>query len=154
VEITKQRMWPPITIHQPRYHLFERRAETEVLQTAAREGVGVIAFSPLAQGILTDRYLEGIPEGSRAATDPGNGGIGRAAVKSEVIAKVRLLNVIAKRRGQTMAQLALAWVLKDPRVTSVLIGASSPEQVQQNVACLKNLAFSADELAEIDRICA
>ncbi len=154
VEIAKQRMWPPITIHQPRYHLFERRAETEVLPTAAREGVGVIAFSPLAQGILTDRYLEGIPDGSRAATDPGNGGIGRAAVKPEVITKVRLLHAIAQRRGQTMAQMALAWVLKDPRVSSVLIGASSPEQVQQNVACLKNLTFSVDELAEIDRICA
>ena len=154
VEITKQRMWSPITIHQPRYHLFERRAETEVLPTAAREGVGVIAFSPLAQGILTDRYLDGIPDGSRAATDPGNGGIGRAAVKPEVIAKVRLLHAIAQRRGQSMAQMALAWVLKDPRVSSVLIGASSPEQVQQNVACLKNLTFSVDELAEIDRICA
>ncbi len=153
VDLTKQRAWAPLTIHQPRYHLFERQAEHEVLPTAGREGVGVIVFSPLAQGILTDRYLDGIPAGSRAATDPGNGGIGRDAVKPDVIAKVRQLNAVAKRRGQTMAQMALAWVLKDPRVTSVLIGASAPEQVAQNVACLSNLSFSFDELAEIDRIC-
>ena len=154
VELTRQRAWAPLTIHQPRYHLFERGVEHSVLPTAGREGVGVIVFSPLAQGILTDRYLDGIPAGSRAATDPGNGGIGRDAVKPEVIAKVRKLNEVARRRDQTMAQMALAWVLKDSRVTSVLIGASSPEQVQQNVACLANLSFSAQELDEIDRICA
>ncbi len=153
VELARQREWAPITIHQPRYHLFERQAESEVLPTAGREGVGVIVFSPLAQGILTDRYLEGIPAGSRAAIDPGNGGIGRDALKPEVIAKVRQLNIIANRRGQTMAQMALAWVLKDPRVTSVLIGASSPEQVAQNVACLGNLSFATEELQEIDAIC-
>jgi L-glyceraldehyde 3-phosphate reductase len=154
VDLTRQRGWAPITIHQPRYHLFERQAESEVLPTAGREGVGVIVFSPLAQGILTDRYLDGIPAGSRAATEPGNGGIGRDAVRPEVIAKVRHLDRVAKQRGQSMAQMALAWVLKDPRVTSVLIGASSPEQVRQNAACLKQLAFSPDELADIDRICA
>jgi L-glyceraldehyde 3-phosphate reductase len=154
IELTKQHALAPIIIHQPRYHLLEREVERTVLPTAGREGVGVIVFSPLAQGLLTDRYLDGIPAGSRAATDPGNGGIGRDAVRPEVIAKVRRLDEIAKRRGQTMAQLALAWVLKDPHVTSVLIGASAPEQVRQNVACLGNLSFSAHELDEIDRICA
>ena len=154
VELTKQRAWAPLTIHQPRYHLFERAVEHTVLPTAGREGVGVIVFSPLAQGILTDRYLDGIPAGSRAANEPGNGGIGRDAVKPDVIARVRKLNEVAKRRSQTMAQMALAWVLKDSRVTSVLIGASSPEQVLQNVACLSNLSFSGHELDEIDRICA
>ncbi len=154
VAITKQRGWAPITIHQPRYHLFERGVEQTVLPTAGKEGVGVIVFSPLAQGILTDRYLNGIPPGSRAAADPGNGGIGRGAVTEAVIGKVRQLNEIAKSRGQTMAQMALSWVLKDARVTSVLIGASAPEQVQQNVVCIQNLHFTAEELQAIDAICA
>jgi L-glyceraldehyde 3-phosphate reductase len=154
IELTRRQSWAPITIHQPRYHLFERRIEQSVLPTAGREGVGVIAFSPLAQGILTDRYLQGIPDGSRAATDPGNGGIGRSAVTPETIAKVRQLHAIATRRGQTMAQMALSWLLKDQRVTSVLIGASAPEQVDQNVACVSRLDFSPEELADIDRIAA
>ncbi len=153
LELTRRHDWAPITIHQPRYHLFERTPEKTVLPTAARDGVGVIVFSPLAQGILTDRYLDGIPAGSRAATDPGNGGIGPAAVTPATVAKVRALNAIAKRRGQTMAQLALSWLLRDARVTSVLIGASAPEQIDQNVACVSNLAFSDGELSEIDHIC-
>jgi L-glyceraldehyde 3-phosphate reductase len=153
LELTHRHGWAPITIHQPRYHLLERGVEKTVLPTAGREGVGVIVFSPLAQGILTDRYLDGIPAGSRAATDPGNGGIGPSAVTPATVAKVRALDAIAKRRGQTMAQLALSWLLRDGRVTSVLIGASSPEQVDQNVACVSNLAFAEGELAEIDRAC-
>ncbi len=151
--LTRGHDWAPITIHQPRYHLFERTAEKSVLPTAAREGVGVIVFSPLAQGLLTDRYLAGIPAGSRAATDPGNGGIGPSAVTPATVAKVRALNAIAAERGQTMAQFALSWLLRDERVTSVLIGASAPEQIDQNVACVANLAFAADELSEIDRVC-
>lgn len=154
VALTQKRGWAPITIHQPRYHLFERDVEQSVLPTAEKEGVGVIVFSPLAQGILTDRYLNGIPAGSRAAANPGNGGIGSGAVTDAVMAKVRQLNQLAQARGQTMAQMALAWVLKDPRVTSVLIGASSPEQVRQNVMCIQNLNFKAEELQRIDEICA
>ena len=150
--VAADRGWAPITIHQPRYHLFERTIERTVLPTAGRAGVGVIAFSPLAQGILTDRYLNGIPPGSRAATDPGNGGIGPSAVTPATLEKVRQLNGLAQRRGQSMAQMALSWLLKDARVTSVLIGASSPEQVDQNVACVSRLDFTAEELSEIDRI--
>jgi L-glyceraldehyde 3-phosphate reductase len=153
LELTRRHRWAPITIHQPRYHLFERGVERTVLPTAGRDGVGVIVFSPLAQGILTDRYLDGIPAGSRAASDPGNGGIGPSAVTPATVAKVRALSAIAQWRGQTMAQFALSWLLRDARVTSVLIGASSPEQVDQNVACVSNLAFADGELAEIDRIC-
>ena len=153
LELTRRAGLAPITIHQPRYHLFERTPERSVLPTAGREGVGVIVFSPLAQGLLTDRYLDGIPPGSRAAADPGNGGIGPGAVTPEAVAKVRALNAVAKRRGQSMAQLALAWLLRDERVTSVLIGASAPEQIDQNVACVANLAFTPGELLEIDRVC-
>jgi L-glyceraldehyde 3-phosphate reductase len=145
--------WAPITIHQPRYHLLERDVEADVLPTAEREGVGVIAFSPLAQGLLTDRYLEGIPSDSRAAVNKGNGAIDASRITPEVQARLRALNAVARRRGQSLAQMALAWILRDPRVTSVLTGASRPEQVVDSLACLRNLTFAADELAEIDRIC-
>jgi L-glyceraldehyde 3-phosphate reductase len=145
--------WTPITIHQPRYHLFERTIEQTVLPTAAREGVGVIAFSPLAQGLLTDRYLNGIPADSRAASNKGNGAMNPDRLTPERLSQIRALNEVAKQRGQTLAQMALAWILRDKRVTSVLTGASRPEQITDNLACLANLAFSAEELAEIDRIC-
>lgn len=150
VDLAKSRSWAPITIHQPYYNLLGRQAEHEVLPTAGREGVGVIAFSPLSQGLLTDRYLNGIPADSRVALNKGNGAISADRVTPATIAKIQRLDAIAKARGQSLAQMALAWLLKDERVTSVLIGASSPEQVRQNVACIANLAFSAAELAAIE----
>lgn len=148
--ITRQKDWAPITIHQPYYHMLARQAEREVLPAAGQEGVGVIAFCPLAQGLLTDRYLNGIPEGSRASL--ANGGWLRSTITPEAVSKVRLLNEVAACRGQTLAQMALAWLLKDQRVTSVLIGASKPQQVDDCVGSLANQAFSAEELATIDTI--
>jgi L-glyceraldehyde 3-phosphate reductase len=152
VALVRERGWAPITIHQPYYNLFGRQAETEVLPTAGREGVGVIAFCPLAQGLLTRRYLDGIPKDSRAAS-PGGDWL-RSTITEAAVAKARALDAIARRRGQNLAQMALAWLLKDSRVTSVLIGASSPEQVRENVGCLAKPDFSKDELAEIDVVCA
>ncbi len=154
VHIMRERSWAPITIHQPYYNLLGRNAEREVLPTAGREGVGVIAFSPLAQGLLTGKYLNGIPADSRAALGKGNGAMGADRVTPELVAKLQKLDAIAKARGQNLAQLALSWLLKDERVTSVLIGASKPEQVADNVGCLKAAPFSADELAAIEKIVA
>jgi len=151
VDIVTARGWAPITIHQPHYHLLARQPEQEVLPTAAREGVGVIAFCPLAQGLLTDRYLKGISPDSRAAT-PGGGWL-RSTLTAENIARAQKLDAIAKRRGQSLAQMSLAWLLKDQRVTSVLIGASSVAQLQDNVGCLAKPDFSADEVKEIDAAC-
>ena len=148
--ITRHQRWAPITIHQPYYHMLARQAEREVLPTAGREGVGVIAFCPLAQGLLTDRYLNGIPEGTRAAH--ANGGWLRSTITPEAVAKVRQLNAVAASRGQTLPQMALAWLLKDQRVTSVLIGASKPQQVDDCVGSLAKLAFSTEELAAIETI--
>jgi L-glyceraldehyde 3-phosphate reductase len=152
VQIMRERQWAPITIHQPRYNLLARTIEREVLPTAGREGVGVIAFCPLAQGLLTSKYLKGIPPDSRAALNKGNGGLHADRVTPDVIAKVAKLDAIAAARGQNLAQMALAWLLKDERVTSVLIGASKPEQVVDCVGCLKAAPFSAEELAAIDAI--
>jgi L-glyceraldehyde 3-phosphate reductase len=150
VEIMRQRQWAPITIHQPRYNLLDRIPETTVLPTAGREGVGVIAFSPLAQGLLTGKYLGGIPADSRVALGMGNGAMGEDRLSPATLGKIQKLAVIAHQRGQSLAQLALAWVLRDPRVTSALIGASKPQQVVDCVAALKNLRFTADELAAIE----
>jgi L-glyceraldehyde 3-phosphate reductase len=119
-----------------------------VVEVCDREGLGIIAFSPLGQGMLTDRYLGGIPEDSRAARDHF---LKRDFINEENMARVRGLNEIAQRRGQALAQMAIAWVLRDPRVTSALIGASSVRQLETNVAALDNLDFSDEELAEIDR---
>jgi L-glyceraldehyde 3-phosphate reductase len=152
VDLAKARALAPITIHQPYYNMLGRQAEHEVLPTAGREGVGVIAFSPLSQGLLTDRYLNGIPADSRVAQNKGNGAMSADRVTPAMIARIQRLAAIAKPRGQSLAQMALAWLLKDERVTSVLIGASSPEQVKQNVGCIANLAFSADELAAIEAV--
>jgi L-glyceraldehyde 3-phosphate reductase len=138
----------PILIHQPSYSLLNRWIEPEVLDTCGEEGVGIIAFSPLGQGMLTDRYLDGIPADSRAAKDFY---LKKDFINEDNMARVKALNEIAQRRGQKLASMALAWVLRDPRVTSALIGASSVEQLETNVAALHNLAFSDDELAEIDR---
>jgi L-glyceraldehyde 3-phosphate reductase len=138
----------PLVIHQPSYSMLNRWIEDELLETLGELGVGCIVFSPLAQGMLTDKYLEGIPEGSRATRDSS---LSPDLITEETREKLRALNEIAARRGQTLAQLALAWALRDPRVTSVLIGASSVEQLEANVAALDRLDFTEDELAEIDR---
>ena len=142
----------PLVIHQPRYSMLDRWVEPDLLPVTKREGLGVIAFCPLAQGLLTDRYLAGIPTDSRAAS--ATGFLSANQVQPEIVAKVRQLAGIAQRRGQNMAQMALAWVLRDEAVTSALIGASRVSQIEENVAALSNLKFSAEELAEIDRILA
>lgn len=139
----------PCLIHQPKYSMFERWVEGGLLDVLGKEGIGCIPFSPLAQGLLTDKYLNGIPEGSRAAK---SWGFLKPEQVGPAIEKVKLLNEIAKRRGQTLAQMSLVWLLKDPRVTSVLIGASSVAQLDDNVAALKNLRFSKQELDEIEFI--
>jgi L-glyceraldehyde 3-phosphate reductase len=141
------RLGTPLLIHQPSYSLLNRWIEPEVLDVCGRDGLGIIAFSPLGQGMLTDRYLGGIPEDSRAAQDHF---LKQDFINEENMARVRGLNEIAQRRGQALAQMALAWVLRDPRVTSALIGASSVKQLETNVAALDNLEFSDEELAEID----
>jgi L-glyceraldehyde 3-phosphate reductase len=139
----------PVLIHQPSYSMFNRWVETEGLLDATQEvGAGVIAFSPLAQGMLTDKYLHGIPEGSRATQ---HSSLDPAMLSDAAIAHLRALDEIARGRGQSLAQMALAWALRDPRVTSLVAGASSVAQLEQNVAALQNLEFSADELAAIDR---
>ena len=142
------RLGTPLLIHQPSYSLLNRWVEPELLDTLAELGVGCIAFSPLAQGVLTDKYLEGIPSGARAGRASS---LSPDVLTDETMAKVRGLNEIAAGRGQTLAQMAIAWVLRDPRMTSALIGASSVEQIEANVAALNRLDFTADELAEIDR---
>jgi len=139
----------PLLIHQPSYSMLNRWIESEGLLDALGDlGIGCIAFSPLAQGLLTDRYLAGVPEGSRASR-PGS--LSAELLSDETLDKVRSLSDIAQARGQSLAQLAISWVLRDPRVTSALIGASSVEQLEANVRSLDGAAFAADELAEIDR---
>src|SRR5499433_415603 len=138
----------PLLIHQPSYSLLNRWIEQDLLNVLGEEGVGCIVFSPLAQGVLTDRYLAGVPAGSRASR-PGT--LSTELLTAETLAKVRALNEIATRRGQTLAQMALAWTQRDTRVTSALVGASSVAQLEQNIAALDNLDFSTDELAETDR---
>lgn len=140
----------PCLIHQPKYSMYERWVEAELLAVLEQEGVGCIPFSPLAQGLLTDRYLHGIPEGSRASKP--HGFLQSSQVTPERVAQSQRLNNIAQQRGQTLAQLALAWVLRDPRITTVLIGASSVEQLDQNLGCLEKREFSQDELAAIEEI--
>jgi L-glyceraldehyde 3-phosphate reductase len=138
----------PLVIHQPSYSMFNRWIEPELLDAVEEEGIGCIAFSPLAQGMLTDRYLNGIPEGSRASLDLS---LSKEKLNEETLAKVRSLDAIAKGRGQTLAQMAIAWVLRDARVTSALVGASSVEQLEASLGALAGPAFAEDELAEIDR---
>lgn len=140
----------PCLIHQPRYNMFERWVEGGLLQVLDEKGCGCIAYSPLAQGSLTDKYLKGIPEGSRAARQGTT--VGARYLSGERLEKIRALNQIAAGRGQTLAQLALAWVLRRPEVTSVLIGASSTAQLDDNVASLKRLDFTEEELAAIEEI--
>ena len=138
----------PLLIHQPSYSLLNRWIEEDLLDALGEEGVGCIVFSPLAQGLLTTKYLDGVPEDSRAAQD---GSFSRDMLTEEALDHVRALNGIAQERGQSLAQMALAWALRDPRVTSTLIGASSVRQLEENVGALDTLEFSDDELAAIDR---
>jgi L-glyceraldehyde 3-phosphate reductase len=138
----------PLLIHQPSYSMFNRWIEDRLLDVLDAEGVGCIAFSVLAQGLLTDKYLQGIPQGSRASRD---GSLTREMLNDENLARIRALNAIAVARGQSLAQMAIAWALRDPRVTSVLIGASSVVQLEQNVTALEALELTADEIAAIDR---
>lgn len=138
----------PCLIHQPRYSMFERWVEDELLDVLEEEGIGCIPFSPLAQGLLTNKYIKGIPEGSRATRE--------VFLKPEDVAtahdKIVALNTIAQQRGQSLAQMALAWILRDKRITSVLIGASSVKQLDDNVEMLKNVSFTAEELANIEKV--
>ena len=141
----------PCLIHQPRYNLFDRWVEKDaLLGTLEEEGIGCIVFSPLEQGILTDRYLDGFPTDSRAVRDGRY--LKQGQITEERLDKVRLLQTLAHQREQRLAQMAIAWVLKDPRVTSVVIGASKPNQILDNVAALDNLNFSTEELEEIEKI--
>jgi L-glyceraldehyde 3-phosphate reductase len=138
----------PLLIHQPSYSMLNRWIEHGLLDVLGAEGVGCIAFSPLAQGMLTSRYLHGIPEGSRAQQDSS---LSKEMLNDANLNHVRGLNAIAERRGQSLAQMALAWALRDPRVTSVLLGASSVAQLEENVAALGHLDFTDAELAEINQ---
>lgn len=140
----------PLLIHQPKYSLFERWVEPELLGVLEEEGVGCIPFSPLAQGLLTDRYLNGVPENSRVAKS--HGFLSEDQLTDHTLGMIRQLNDIAQQRGQSLAQMALAWLLKDKRVTTVLIGASSVEQLQQNLRCRDQAEFSTDELQQIEAV--
>ncbi|AOJ88121.1 MULTISPECIES: L-glyceraldehyde 3-phosphate reductase [Burkholderia] len=140
----------PLLIHQPSYNMLNRWVEQDLLGTLDDIGTGSIAFTPLAQGLLTSKYLNGVPADARV-NKPGGGSLKQDHLSADNLEHVRKLNGIAERRGQSLAQMALAWVLRNGRVTSALIGASRAEQVRENVGALKNLEFSADELAEIDR---
>ncbi|MFS9436419.1 aldo/keto reductase [Citrobacter sp. C348] len=143
----------PLLIHQPSYNLLNRWVDSSgLLDTLDTNGIGCIAFTPLAQGLLTGKYLNGIPEGSRMQREGKKvRGLTENMLTEENLNSLRLLNEMAQRRGQSMAQMALSWLLKDNRVTSVLIGASRPEQLEENVQALNNLTFSAEELAQIDK---
>jgi L-glyceraldehyde 3-phosphate reductase len=138
----------PLLIHQPSYSMLNRWIEPELLDVLEEEGAGCIVFSPLAQGMLSDKYLDGIPAGSRASRSAT---LSPDLITEKAVAKIRALNEIARGRGQSLAQLALAWAVRDPRVTSALAGASSVEQLEANVAALDNLDFTSEELGEIDR---
>jgi L-glyceraldehyde 3-phosphate reductase len=141
----------PLLIHQPRYHLLDRWVEDGLSAVLSEVGAGCIAYCPLAQGLLTDRYLHGIEAGSRASKP--HGFLKPEHVTDQVMSRVRTLNNIAAQRGQTLAQLALSWVLARPSVTSVVIGSSSLQQIQENVAALDNKQFTPEEFAEIDAAC-
>jgi L-glyceraldehyde 3-phosphate reductase len=142
----------PCLIHQPKYSMFERWVEGGLLNVLGNEGVGCIPFSPLAQGLLTNKYLHGIPEDSRAARPTGF--LQKSHITDERLSQIRDLNSLAVQRSQSLAQMALAWILKDERVTSVLIGASRPEQLSDSLKALDNLQFSAEELVKIEEILA
>ena len=151
IKILKE-LGTPCLIHQPRYSMFDRWVEDGLLDVLEENGVGCIPFSPLEQGLLTNKYLKGIPTDSRASSHRGNGAIEEDFVSEDKISKVRELNVLAEARGQNLAQMALAWIMKDSRITSVLIGASKPSQVLDSIGCLANYSFSEEELKRINSI--
>lgn len=150
VQIVRENRWAPIILHQPNYSLLNRWIDGSLKGTCRELGLGIIAFCPLYQGLLTDRYLNGVPSGSRATVP--NSLLRSGDLRPEVIEMVRELAAHAKERGQTLAQMALAWVLRDDSVTSALIGASSAEQIRENVVAVRNTTFTADELAKLDAI--
>ena len=143
----------PCLVHQPRYNMFDRAIEAGLLAVLKQEQIGAIVFSPLAQGLLTNKYLQGIPAGSRAARGEQIY-LGESDISADKVAKARLLDVVARERGQTLAQLALAWVLRDEAISSAIVGASRVQQIEDCVAALENLNFSADELQRIEAILA
>ncbi|HEY0068244.1 MAG TPA: L-glyceraldehyde 3-phosphate reductase [Flavisolibacter sp.] len=140
----------PLLIHQPKYSLLDRWVENGLLDVLETEGVGCISFSSLAQGLLTNKYLNGIPQDSRAASGRGNGALEASGITEQTLQTIRRLNSLAERRGQSLAQMSLAWILKDPRMTSIIIGASRPEQVVDSLKALDNYAFTDEELGEIE----
>src|SRR5215203_1329603 len=146
------RLGTPLLIHQPKYSMLERWVENGLLNVLEKNGVGCITFSSLAQGLLTNKYLNGIPEDSRAASKRGNGALEAGGLTPETLNKIRQLNDLAQQRQQSLAQMALSWVLKDRRITSVIIGASKAEQVANSIQCLNNLSFTQEELNMIDGI--
>ena len=152
VGICERHGWAPIIIHQPNYSMFNRWIENSLRDAAGKMGLGIIAFCPLYQGLLTDKYLDGIPDGSRAATTDGL--LRDEDLCESVIQTLRQLSSIASDRGQTLAQMALAWVLRDNRVSSALIGASSPEQIRENCKATQKLTFAPEELSAIDKLLA
>ena len=143
-------MGTPCLIHQPKYSMLVRWVEDGLLDVLEEEGVGCIPFSPLAQGLLTQKYLKGIPSNSRAANPTGF--LKTSEITNELLDRISHLNEMALKRGQTLAQMALAWLLKDPRITSVLLGVSSAAQLKDGLQCMNQPAFSEEELNEIDRI--
>jgi L-glyceraldehyde 3-phosphate reductase len=151
IEILKN-LGTPCLIHQPKYSMYERWVEGGLLDLLGSEGIGCIPFSPLAQGLLTDKYLKGVPADSRAAK--AHGALQEDQITEEKLAQLNKLNVIAQSRGQKLAQMALSWLLKDERITSVLVGASKPEQLADSLKCLNNISFSDDELNQIEVILA
>lgn len=140
----------PCIIHQPKYSMFERSVENGLLDVLEENGMGAIAFSPLAQGLLTDKYIHGIPENSRAAKEHGY--LQKNQITAEIVEKIKALHKIAEKREQSLAQMAIAWLLKDERITSVLVGASSTKQLLQNITALQNLSFTNEELKQIEEI--
>jgi len=142
----------PCLIHQPKYSMFDRWVEDGLLDVLEQNAVGCIAFSPLAQGLLTNKYLNGIPAGSRAASNRGNGAIEENAISDDKLVRICKLNAIATERGQNLAQMALAWILRDKRITSVLLGVSKPEQLLDSIRCLDNYSFSNEEMESIEKI--
>ncbi len=152
VRLCQENGWAPIIIHQPNYSMLNRWIEQSLIGTCEELGLGIIAFCPLYQGLLTDRYLDGVPSGSRASLPESP--LRQAEVEEGVLRYIRKLNDHAQARGQTLAQMALAWVLRHPQVTSALIGASRPEQIRDNVKAIESSAFTAEELAKIDGILA
>ena len=147
-----KKLGTPCLIHQPKYSMYERWVEDGLLDLVGKEGVGCIPFSPLAQGLLTNKYLKGVPRNSRAAKK--HGFLQKDVITKERVEQLKKLDVIAKERGQSLAQMALAWLLKDKRVTSVLVGASSPEQLLDSLKCLDNIKFEKEELDRIENILA